>query len=385
MHRLDTSFIHRNVNLYFDNASTTFPKPAAVGEAIARYLNECGGTYGRGFYSRVRKATAMVEECRDALGRIVGVSAEHLFFTSGATVAANMILKGLTLAGRTVLVSGMEHNAVMRPLNDLAVHCGVKIGYLPSLPDGTVDLTAMQIPEDTALIVVNHQSNVNGVIQPINRILELAAGTPVMLDATQSIDVTGISGLAPDDKRPDYLIFTGHKALYGPTGVGGVYIKDPDMLAPMILGGTGSNSESYLMPEIYPDRFEAGTLNVAGIGGLYAAICNPPVPLHSREDLAEMMNQLHLIKGITLHCAGSFDRQGETFSITHNMLSPAGLSEILFTDYGCETRQGLHCAPLAHRTIGTFPMGTVRVSLSPYHSVEDMQTLVKAMKKICVQ
>ncbi len=370
------------MNLYFDNAATSFPKPSGVGRAVAAYLERCGGSYGRGFYPRAVEATAAVEACRDALGRILRGDPERLFFTSGATAAANLILKGLPLRGRTVWVCGLGHNAVMRPLHYLAQRDGVIINYLPSLPDGTVDADALR-PEmlaGAALIAINHQSNVSGAIQPLARIMAAAGDVPVLLDATQSLTAAGIPGLAAP---PDYVVFTGHKGLYGPTGTGGAWIADPDRLTPLIHGGTGSRSESLSMPEVYPDRLEAGTPNVAGICGLHAALTDPPQAMHTRDDLRGLLQRIGAIDGVTLHAADAFDRQGETFSVTHCTLSPAQLAERLWTEHGCETRAGLHCAPLAHRTLGTFPAGTVRISLSAYHTPEELDYLARAIETIC--
>ncbi len=372
------------MNLYFDNAATSFPKPPEVARAVAHYIDAVGGTYGRGFYPRVRQATAAVEECRDALAAALGAEAGNVFFSSGATESANLILKGLPLDGRTVLVSGMEHNAVMRPLEYLAATKGVKIKVLPCLADGTVDPVALERENirEAALVVVNHQGNVNGATQSAGLIMELATGVPVMLDATQTVSAAGIPGLA---RLPEYIIFTGHKGLYGPVGTGGAYIADPSLVAPLMHGGTGSNSDSYKMPDIYPDRLEAGTPNIAGICGLGAALHNPPAALHSRGDLKALMERIAAADGITVYGASDFSRQGETFSVTHNRLSPSVLAQRLMEEHGCQTRAGLHCAPLAHRTLGTFPHGTVRISLSAFHTPADMDHLAFAVETICAR
>jgi len=372
------------VNLYFDNAATSFPKHPAVGEAIAQYLTECGGTYGRSFYGRALQATTMVERCRDAIGSILGVEGSKICFTAGATSAINLILRGLSLDGKRVAVSGMEHNAVMRPLHHLAEHKGVEIIYLPSRSDGTIDLEAIRRDDlqKAALIVMIHQSNVNGVMQPVREVMAIAGSVPVMLDATQSVTAAGLPDFTPNAPRPDFIIFSGHKALYGPTGVGGAYISHPEWVAPLLYGGTGNNSGSYLMPHAYPDRFEAGTLNIAGICGLLAAINNPLEALHARNDFLALLESIAGIDGIEIFRAISFDRQGETFSITHKTIPTNVLSEKLFYLYGCETRPGLHCSLLSHHTLKTFPNGTLRISLSPYHTTDDLNYLAEAIAKV---
>ncbi len=366
-------------NLYFDNATTAFPKPKEVGLAMARYLDECGGGYGRGFYPRAVEATAMVEECRDALGALLGVDPGKVVFAPNATTAINLILKGLPLKNRRVLVSGMEHNAVMRALEYLQASQGTLVEILPCGADGRVGEFS---PGDAALVVVNHQSNVNGVVQPLKQIMEWAGDVPVMVDAAQSLSPAGLPGFASGDKRPDFIAFTGHKGLYGPTGTGGAYIARPELVAPLIHGGTGSNSDSFQMPASCPDRFEAGTHNLAGIAGLLAALCHAPAPQHTRADFLDLLGRLKAIAGITIHCAIDSGEQGETLSITHSRFSPSELSEKLFAGYGIQTRPGLHCAPLAHRTLGTFPEGTVRIALSDYHTPQDLDLLASAIETL---
>ena len=376
------------MNLYFDNASTSYPKPQAVGVAITHYLSECGGTYGRGFYPRVAKATALVERCRDKLGGILGVSPENVFFNSGATMAANLVLKGLEFkSGAKILFSGMEHNAVMRPLEFISKQTRLELIQLPTESDGRVaiDKIDASMLDNVALIIVNHQSNVNGVIQPVVELMRLAEDIPLMLDATQSISAKGLPGFSANDKRPEYIIFSGHKGLYGPTGIGGLYVAAPDLLTPLLHGGTGSNSEYYEMPEVYPDRLEGGTHNIVGIAGLEAAISSPPEIKHSRNDFLKLLDRVSAIDGVTVLKANLPEHQGEVFSILHSRISPDELAWQLLDSFGCDTRVGLHCAPLAHHTLGTFPDGAVRISLSGFHTVEDLEFLAQAILKISEQ
>lgn len=376
------------MNLYFDNASTSFPKPQAVGTAITHYLSECGGTYGRGFYPRVAKATALVERCRNKLGAILGVSPDNVFFNSGATMSANLVLKGLKFkSGSKILFSGMEHNAVMRPLEFISKQSSLELVQLPTESDGRVaiDKIDASLLDNVALIIVNHQSNVNGVIQPVVELMRIAGNIPLMLDATQSISAKGLPGFSANDKRPDYIIFSGHKGLYGPSGIGGLYVAAPDLLTPLLHGGTGSNSEYYEMPEEYPDRMEGGTHNIVGIVGLEAAINSPPEIKHSRNDFLKMLDRISAIDGITVLKANLPEYQGEVFSISHSRVSVDELAWQLQDSFGCETRVGLHCAPLAHHTLGTYPDGAVRISLSNFHTVEDLEFLAQAILKITKQ
>lgn len=369
------------MNTYFDNASTSFPKPEEVAKGITRYLTEEGGTYGRAAYGRVQQATMQVEQCRDALAGVMGVKEpEKISFASNATSGINAILFGLLSKETVIRVSPMEHNAVMRPLWHLHKTKGIRISILPSLADGSIDMDALNrlSAGNGELFIINHQSNVNGVIQPIPQISQLAfsRGWKIMLDTAQSLGEVPIDAFEWDT---DFIAFTGHKGLLGPTGTGGFYCKDTDALQPTLFGGTGSFSDSYDMPVELPDRFQAGTPNMVGIVGLLAALQNKPASCHSKADLLDCLSAIGKLPGIHLYGAIHPEQQGELFSITHESLTPAELSQRLYDRHGIETRSGLHCAPLAHRTLGTFPAGTVRIALSPYHTPQDLDNLIKAI------
>ncbi len=390
-------------NLYFDNASTSFPKPAAVASAISSYLTEVGGTYGRAAYGRVYRSSAMVEACRDLLAQRLNASPESVFFTKNATEAANLILSSLSLTG-IVWVSPMEHNAIMRPLTHLAEQKGFEIRYLPCLQNGKVDLEALaSLSSDNAsLVIINHQSNVNGVVQPLKEIKRWCGAIPMLVDATQSF------GRLPLDVKTldlDFLFFTGHKYLLGPTGIGGFYVKDPTQLTPLLYGGTGSHSASYDMPELYPDRFEAGTPNLVGIAGLKAALENPVPSAHTSADWLSLLARLSELSDLKIYAsldlslcsdtdlfspvsATRFESEspyGELFSLRHAEMSVSEFSYRLFDEYGIETRSGLLCAPLAHRTLQTFPEGTVRIAPSVFHTPSDFERLYDAVLKLSRQ
>lgn len=372
------------MNTYFDNASTSFPKPAEVAQQITLYLNTIGGTYGRAAYGRIVTATSLVEQCRDLLAGMLGTKTAHqVAFCTNATTGANVVLKGCGLkASHTVLVSAMEHNAVMRPLHFLSEQSGTLKQYkvLPALPDGTVDLDKLY-KQDTAgvhTLVVNHVSNVNGMIQPMNEISAWAREKEIRLvvDASQSLGQVPVEA---DRWQAAHILFTGHKALLGPTGIGGFWGRT---LVPLVHGGTGSNSDRYDMPEVTPDMYEAGTPNITGIVGLLAALKHRPLPLHTPGDLLDCMNEIEQIPGITLYRANNPASQSELFSFTHQQLTPSALANKLYERHKIEIRSGLHCAPLAHRTLGTFPSGTVRIALSPYHTPHDLVYLIKAIRDV---
>ncbi len=369
------------MNNYFDNASTSFPKPKEVAEAIADYLNNIGGTYGRGATSRILDSSAIVESCRDMLADQIGVSdSEKVFFSYGATDAACSLLFGIELRGK-VWVSPLEHNAVMRPLQSLKDEGNIEICIMPSKDDGLIDIEAFNMLDhtDDALWVVNYQSNVNGLIQPIEALSNIKGEIPLMLDLTQAI---GSQTFQLEALRVDYAFFTGHKGLLGPTGTGAYYVARPEEVSPFRYGGTGSRSESFEMPEFYPDRMEAGTPNIVGIVGLEAALANKPKPLHSKEDFISLIDKVRTLPNIKVLAANDKSCQGEVFSITSDSLDVSNLAARLYSDFQIETRSGLHCAPLAHKTLKSFPQGTVRFATSPYHTKEDLERLYEILRDL---
>jgi len=368
-------------NNYFDNAATSFPKPPAVAAAMARYLNEVGGSYGRSAYARAFDVARTVEKTRDLLAEKMGArDAAQVIFTPNATYAINLVLRSVLRFGGRVLISPLEHNAVTRPLAAFASQCGVVFDLLPHHHDGRVDLNKIKerVTSDTVLAIINHQSNVNGVIQPLGEIKERLGSVPLLVDASQSF---GSVPVCIDDWNIDFLAFTGHKALLGPTGIGGLYLRNPAEVEPLVYGGTGSASESFEMPDFVPDRFEAGTPNIAGIYGLQAALEEQPASRHTREEYHRFLEELKGLPSLRVLCAERFEDQGDVFSLFQPGCDPATLGRTLFDTFGIETRVGLHCAPLAHRTLGTFPSGTVRIGVSSYHSAADFSRVTEAVRK----
>ena len=371
----------REINKYFDNGATSFPKPPEVAEEIAGYLNEIGGTYGRSYHSKAIQVSKIVEETRNMFAKMINAhNSSNIVFTHNATHGINTVLKGLNLKNCEVAVSVLEHNAVMRPLTAIAEQNSIKIRFIPSFSDGLIDVSKVSevITEKTTLVVVNHMSNVNGVIQPVEEIKEIIGDKPILVDAAQSgghIKIDVLKGL-------DFVAFTGHKGLLGPTGTGILYIRNPEMLDSFIEGGTGSRSESVEMPQFMPDKFEAGTPNIAGIFGLRTALMNRPVPAHSFKELAQLIENIEEIDGFNVVRANDINNQGALFSILSSVMDPSVLGMKLFEKYSIETRIGLHCAPLAHKHLGTFPQGTVRISFSPYHTNEDIEYLINSLREI---
>jgi len=367
------------MNLYFDNCATSFPKPSAVAEAMAKHLNETGGTYGRSAYPRILQSTKLVEECRDLLAEMMGASdGGKIIFTANATTALNLMLQGICKKGGHVLTSAMEHNAIARPLEHLRQMGLIEWELLDSEPDGRIKIKdiASKIRPNTILVAVCHMSNVNGMAQSPGEIKQAIGDIPLLVDASQSL---GQHPVEVDSWGIDFLAFTGHKSLLGPTGTGGAFIRHPEMVEPLLFGGTGSGSDSLTMPTFAPDRFEAGTPNITGIHGLNAALKNRPVSKHSRDDFAALLEEVRQNPNYVVRSAADFANQGKLFSVIHKSFSGSDLALRFYEDWGIECRAGLHCAPLAHRHLGSFPTGDCRFSLSPYHTPEELNYLSKAI------
>ncbi len=367
------------MNLYFDNCATSFPKPPEVAEAMSRHLNETGGTYGRSAYPRILQSTRLVEECRDQLAVMMGTSdAGKIIFTANATAALNLMIQGICKKGGHVLTSAMEHNAVARPLEHLRQMGLIEWEQMDSAPDGRIliEKIAAKIRPNTILVCICHMSNVNGMAQSPGEVKKVIGEIPLLVDASQSL---GQYPVEVDSWGIDFLTFTGHKSLLGPTGTGGAFMRYPEQVEPLLYGGTGSGSDSLSMPTFTPDRFEAGTPNITGIHGLNAALKNRPLAMHTRDDFASLLTEVKRNNNYTVRCADNFANQGKLFSVVHQSLSGSELAQRFYEEYGIECRAGLHCAPLAHRHLGSFPNGDCRFSLSPYHTPEELNFLAKAI------
>ena len=370
-------------NGYFDNAATSFPKPENVGKEILRYLYEIGGPYGRSFYGKALDVSRFVEETRFLASEKFGADADNLVFTSNATYGINTVLKGMAnLENKEVLISPLEHNAVMRPLRELENSKKITIKTLSSDSDGFINIQNIKksLSPKTGLVVINHQSNVNGVIQPISEIKKAIGNIPILIDAAQS---AGHVEINIDEDNLDFVAFTGHKGLLGPTGTGGIFLKHPDMIKQIVEGGTGSKSESFETPMFLPDKFEAGTPNIVGLFGLGGALNSNLEIKHTKNDFINFITEVKQVEGYRVYCANSENRQGDLFSISADFCDSSTLAMHLYQKHNIETRVGLHCSPLAHKFLGTYPTGTVRIAPSKYyHSVEDFNQVIDALVRI---
>lgn len=382
------------VRLYADNAATSFPKPPQVFEAMRAYTLELGAPAGRSGYREALDAGRIVGDCRRKLAALINAERpEHVVFALNGTAALNQAIKGLLRPGDHVVTTSLEHNSVLRPLNALREECAIDVAIVRADPStGRVDprqvLAACRT--DTRLVAITHAGNVTGAIQPIEDVARETRrrGIVCLVDAAQT------AGHVPIDVQAmniDLLAVPGHKGLLGSLGTGALYIRpglEQDMM-PLLQGGTGSESERPRQPDFMPDKFEAGSLNVVGLAGLGAAlswIADRTVAAlqeHDRFLGGTFLDALAGAPGLTVF--GPRDPQARVgvFSVRLDGLAPAELSTLLEAEFGILTRSGLHCAPLAHETIGTKDSGgTTRLSFGPFTTETEVRQCAAALRQL---
>ncbi len=375
------------MSVYLDNAATSFPKPKAVIEAAGRVLEGVGASPGRGAHRHAREAMAIVSDCRQKAAALLGVKDPgRVVFTKNATESINLVLKGWLRPGDRVLYSAMEHNSVVRPLNRLASQ-GVITEMIPCSRNGVLDpgtLTQM-LRAEVRLVVLVHVSNINGALMPVEEAAEACARAkvPLFLDAAQS---AGLQPIRTEELGLGMLACSGHKALLGPAGVGILYVR-PDLdVPPLMEGGTGSSSEELEQPEFCPDRYESGTPNLPGLAGLREGIGYiletgmNRIRNHEIGLAHYLENELRQIRGVQV-----FEpevRGSGAVSFVVEGMNPADTGSILDQAFDIAVRTGLHCAPLAHQTLGTFPEGTVRVSPGFSTNIENAEYFLNGLRWI---
>ncbi len=377
--------------IYADQAATSFPKPPEVVEAVAETLRKIPGSPGRSGHRGALAAGRIVFETREKLAAFFGLEDSSRFiFTSGATEALNLVIQGLLAPGDVVLATHMEHNSVARPLEELRKERDISVHYIPCSPDGLLDLEAFENLVRTfrpKLICINHVSNVTGTIQPLKEIIRLKGQSLLLVDAAQSV---GHFEINLGELKIDFLAFSGHKGLLAPSGIGVLYIREglEGILRPLKFGGTGSRSESLNQPEFLPDRFESGTPNLPGIAGLGAGLDYvtragfDQIKAHEEKLTEIFIETIAEHPKITIY--GPKDRRQATGIISVNIqgLSSSEVALRLDREFRVMVRPGLHCAPLAHETIGTLPQGTVRFSFNYLNRLGEAKRAAEALLKI---
>lgn len=378
--------------IYFDNAATSWPKPPGVAAAMTNFLDEIGANPGRSGHRLAIESSRVVHAAREAVARLFEApDLLQVVFGANVTEALNLALRGLLQSGDHVITSSMEHNAVMRPLRALERQ-GVSLTVVPCSPQGTLDPDDVEaaIQPNTTMIVLNHASNVIGTLLPVAKVGQIARQHDLLL----LVDAAQTGGAYPIDflsDQIDLLAFTGHKSLYGPMGTGGLIVGervDVGDLVPLKRGGTGSRSEYEEQPEFLPDMCESGTQNAVGLAGLEAGITwlldegIDAIRAHEIQLIQQVLDGLQAIPGVTVY--GSLDAASQTATVSFNLeeMAPSEVGLRLDEEYGILCRVGLHCAPAAHKTMGTFPDGTVRFGLGAFNTPEEIDTAIEAVRSL---
>jgi cysteine desulfurase / selenocysteine lyase len=371
--------------IYLDNAATTHPKPLRVYERVDEVLRNWSANPGRSGHAMAIEAARIIFETRESIARLFHIAdSDRIVFTPNATGALNLAILGTLRPGDHCVTTNMEHNSVVRPLHALEQR-----GVTATRVTASSEAIAGAINERTRLVAVTHASNVTGTINPIGEIVALAhaRGVPVLVDAAQT------AGSVPIDVAAlgvDLLACPGHKGLLGPQGTGFLYIAPHIHPEPILFGGTGSRSDLEDMPDFTPDRYEAGTLNTPGIAGLGAGVefllerGVAQVRAHELALLRQLMDGLAAIEGLTIHGPRDPERKTGVVLFTIDGVDPAEIGDRLDQEFGIAVRVGLHCAPQAHRTLGTFPVGGVRMSPGYFNTAGEIERAVDAVSRIAL-
>lgn len=378
--------------VYLDQAATSFPKPETVTQAMLHFMTNIGCSVNRGSYSAALDAEDILFDTREQLTDFFhGDDCRNTIFTANVTTSLNIILKGLLKPGDHVLVSSMEHNAVMRPLQQLK-SVGVDFDRIPCDSEGQMDPDSLSglCKKNTRAVICTHASNVFGTLQPLSEIgcFCQEKGLLFIVDSAQT---AGVFPIDMQEMHIDALAFTGHKSLLGPQGTGGFLLKEHmvSQIEPLICGGTGSISHTEEMPSFMPDRFEPGTPNLPGIFGLHAALDflkqekTETICSHELALSGQFLDGLSQIKKIRVIGPKSTGNRAPVISVQIKDMEIAQAAWILDQKYHIQTRVGLHCAPYAHKALGTFPEGTLRFSFGYYNTSEEAEYCLRALEEIC--
>lgn len=375
---------------YFNNAATTYPKPAELYDAMISYYRYNGVSIGREDSLVSKNAETIVQETRNQIKMLLQCDAKEVIFQSSATMALNIIIQGIIKSGvYNIYISPFEHNAVTRILYNFEKQNIIKIHKLLINHDLTFDFERIKYQFDAIkpdLVIVSHASNVIGLLLPVEEIFTLAK----KYDSITLIDMAQTAGLVNcnlNNEIFDYVVFTGHKTLYGPTGISGFLMKPDLKLTPILFGGTGYDSANQDMPHQLPERFEIGTINLLGIAGLYSSLnwietvsINNirTVEKDNRKKLVELLSKYWFIKLIGNN--ESLEYVGIVSCLIDGISSDS--AGVLLNKYNIQVRTGLHCAPLAHQFLNTYPTGTIRFSVSYFTSEKDFNELEHALDNI---
>lgn len=375
--------------IYLDNAATTFPKP----ESVYAKMDDCMRNYcanpGRSGHQMAMESARVVEETRDVIAKLFNIkNPMDVVYTFNATDSLNLAIKGFLKPGDHVVTTTMEHNSVLRPIMELE-KIGVEHTFVQADEEGRIDPKDVEaaIKDNTKLLAIIHASNVTGTLIDIEAIGEIAQkhGITYLVDASQS---AGIYDIDVDKMHIDMLAMPGHKGLLGPQGTGVLYVNNKIRLQSQREGGTGSKSEEIIQPDLYPDKYESGTHNTPGIVGLGAGVeflletGLDKIRQHEEELSQHMIDEILKIDGVKLYGPKSAKERAAVIAVNVGDLDSGEVTFRLDREFGIATRSGIHCAPLAHKSIGTLKQGAVRFSLGYFTTMEEVDEAIKALKII---
>jgi cysteine desulfurase family protein len=386
--RYNSSVEHEMI--YMDNAATSWPKPEEVYRAMDSFMRANGANPGRSGHRPSIEAGRVIFETREALAALFGVGdPKRIVFTLNATEALNVVIRGMLRPGDHVITSSVEHNSVMRPLR-ATESSGVQITVVGCSKEGTLDPRELEkaIRSNTRLIILNHASNVVGTVLPIGEVGRIARnrGIPLLVDAAQT---AGCQPINVEELNIDLLAFSGHKGLFGPQGTGGLYIRkglEAD-IPPLKRGGTGSRSEHEYQPDFLPDKYESGTPNTVGLAGLRAGlrfiqeVGLDTIRMREASLTSGLIEGLENVPEVIIYGTGHPEKQVAIVSFNVSGMTPSEVATQLEED-NVLCRPGLHCAPMTHRMLGTFPQGTVRLSPGYFTPDGDVEKTLKAVRRI---
>ncbi len=376
--------------IYLDHAATSFPKTEKVKEAVLEHFIKYSASPGRSGHSLSLAASRALFEAREAIAAFFHVDdSRKVIFTRNVTESLNLAIHGMVREGDRVITTSMEHNSVMRPLRYLEERGLIQLTVVPSSPEGFADIPGLARAvqaQNPRLLVVNHASNVTGTLVDLERIAGIKGSACLLVDGAQT---AGSIPIHLDSLDVDLFAFTGHKALQGPQGTGGLILKTgEEPLLPLMQGGTGSHSEFEQQPDFLPDRFESGTPNGCGFAGLAAGIGVveergvPAIREHEKTLTKRLLEALLTMDRVHILGPRDPDKQTAVVSLQVDRMSPSEVGFQLDREFDICVRTGLHCAPAAHRTIGSFPQGTVRLSLGMTNSMDDVDAAIEALQWI---
>lgn len=378
--------------IYFDNAATTFPKPEAVVDKMAEFMKTKAANPGRSGHKMALESGRIIFEARSEIANLMNIeNPMNIVFTKNATEAINIGIKGYAKKGMHIISSAMEHNSVSRPVAALE-HKGISHTFIRCDEDGFLDLDEFEksFNENTGLVAITHASNVTGTVNDIKKIGEICKSynVPLLVDCAQS---AGVFDIDVDDMNIAMLCSPGHKGLYGPMGTGFIYVRDDISLVPLMEGGTGSNSESLVNPDVMPDRMESGTANAVGIAGLLEGVKFvrkvgiEKIRNHEQELTARLIEGLKRFENVKIYGPKDFTKRSGVVSFNIGDVASTDISFILDDKFDVAVRGGLHCSSLAHKTLKTTDQGIVRASFSYFNTVSEVDEFTRIIGNIIDQ